>query len=33
MDLDAKDMRRLVSSALREMPAYEHMSKSTVSAE
>jgi hypothetical protein len=26
---DAKDMRRLVSSALRGMPAYEHMSKST----
>jgi hypothetical protein len=33
MDLDAKGMRRLVPSAFREMPAYEHMSKSTISAE
>jgi hypothetical protein len=31
MHFDAKDMRRLMSSALCGMPTYEHMSKSTVS--
>ena len=32
-DLGAEDTRRLVPSATHEMPAYEHMSKSTTSAE